>query len=911
MDENREPDITDDDEVVADTQDTVISEGAAVRRVVGAGAETVPDRIGGFRIVSPLGAGGMGIVYAAVQDQPRRTVALKILRPDLLSEDIQRRFDTEAEVLGRLQHDGIARIYETGRIETPFGSQPYYAMELVEGVEIVDFAERRDLDHEARVELALGLVDAVHAAHMKGVIHRDIKPANVLVTEDGRVKVLDFGLARLTDAAHDAMRTMTGQLVGTLNYMSPEQAEGLNDAIDVRTDVYSLGVIIYQLLSGELPIETKGVPLAEAVRFIRDRDPKKLGQLVPELRGDLELIVDKALAKDVGRRYESAAALAVDLRNFLRHDPVSARPSSGFYRLSKFARRHRVIVASCAVVLVFVAIASVVSLRYALEAQREAERAERAGFKAAQEAARAEKEATARLVEAERAEEAAKETLLQVDRTRRYSRFIIDTFANLDPAVAAGREMTLREAFVEVEKKFESALIEDPYSRAELHNLFGQLWRSFGDYERSRLHAEAAVELAQELEDADAMEGIALQTLAWIEFREGRLDDARDDLETSLEILEETDNENTLSYAWGVATLAEVAAAALDYGEAERLALDALARRKRLVPGDHREVAESHIILANIYVRRDAVAKARHHAEASLEMRRRLYGDLNPTVGESLSLLANCALQEGKDAEAARLLEESYGIQKRTLPPGSRALAVAEVNLGYLAFLSEDHAAAEMWYAKSLDSFRRLFGPGNFESADVHAKLALTRQYADDVEGARSAALAALETCRRNDGRSPATRRLATEILAKLALDDEPAAAAEYYLEAARAATAENGRLWNRTLELLGHASQAFFNAGESERAIEIQRDLLARTREEGAANPTYLAAALLNLGSLLEDAGRHEESESALLEAYDVARRLDDEAGKSWLERIKTALAAHFEARGLPGRAREFRDDD
>ncbi len=328
-----------------------------------------PREIAGFRIVAKLGQGGMATVYEAEQDRPHRSVALKVLR-GLASPSIARRFEFESELLGRLHHPGIAQVFEAGTAEIGNARQPYFVMELVRGVPITDDARRRGLGTRQRFEMLARVCDAVEHAHQHGVIHRDLKPANVLVDENGLPKVLDFGVARLTDSdiGLTTMRTDAGQVIGTLLYMSPEQASGDRGAVDTRADVYALGVIAYELLTEELPYDLSRASVAEALRIVREREPRPPSQLRRALRGDAATIVMKALEKDRERRYGSAAALAADVRRYLRDEPIEAKPASRSYKLRKFAARNRSLVAAAFAVGVSLVAATAVSLTYALRA---------------------------------------------------------------------------------------------------------------------------------------------------------------------------------------------------------------------------------------------------------------------------------------------------------------------------------------------------------------------------------------------------------------------------------------------------------------------------------------------------------------------------------------------------------------
>lgn len=359
--------------------DELVDSSSALRRSESAinfrAAETVdtPAAAGRYRITRRVASGGMGTVYEAEQDSPKRRVALKMVHAQRSTPAIVDRLQRESEILGRLQHPGIAQVYDAGMVDIGDGAQPYFAMEFVDGVSLTKYADTHKLDDRARLELLATICDAVHYAHSKGVIHRDLKPDNILVDADGRPKVLDFGVARVTSDSTFDVSTMTrdGQILGTLSYMAPEQMNHGPDGITHHADVYALGVIGFELLTERLPHDVTGMSIAAALRELMDHDPPKMQTIDARFRGDVQTIIGTALQREPERRYDSAAAMAADIRRYLAHEPIHARPASAMYKTRKFVRRNRALVGgTLATILVLTAGVIVASVLAASESNQ-------------------------------------------------------------------------------------------------------------------------------------------------------------------------------------------------------------------------------------------------------------------------------------------------------------------------------------------------------------------------------------------------------------------------------------------------------------------------------------------------------------------------------------------------------------
>ncbi len=414
-------------------------------------AAWIGREIDDYRILRVLGAGGMGVVFLAQQRHPKRLVAIKTLHAGLHQAELLARFQQEAEILGRLKHPGIAQIHASGRTDASLGGVPYIVMEFVEGVPLLEHSGT--LPMRQCLELLMRICEAVEHAHIRGVIHRDLKPGNILVQPDGQPKVLDFGVARLTGEDRGPSElTSAGMVIGTIAFMSPEQAQGEPGAVDIRSDVYALGMIGYRMLTGDMPYEVTGHNLARALQQICDTAPKPLSQHDKRYRGDLETIFQKVLAKDKEARYQNAAEFAEDLRRYLADEAIMARRPSVLSDIRRFARRNKILVGAALVVLASLVAAVAVSTRFALEEQ----------------AQRREADATVN--------------------------FMRSMLSGANPVFAQGRDPTMREWIAQTEQSLKSELADAPAARGRLRATLAGSYKALGDTETALRYFAAARE---------------------------------------------------------------------------------------------------------------------------------------------------------------------------------------------------------------------------------------------------------------------------------------------------------------------------------------------------------------------------------------------------------------------------------
>lgn len=864
--------------------------------------------VGPYRLVRLIGCGGMGAVYLGerADEQFAQRVAVKVLRRDFGADgadDIVRHFLSERQILASLNHPNIAHLYDGGMME-PGPAQagddrPYFVMEYVEGSSIVTFCDEKQLSVKERLRLFLTICDAVQHAHRRLVVHRDLKPSNILATEEGEVKLLDFGIAKLlgseaVDLPHAAaVQTHTGLRLMTPAYASPEQVRG--DPITTASDVYQLGLVLYELLAGQQPYRVEGRTPSDVERIVCKEEPLRPSaaivrrenaaarvsraratspsRLRRRLTGDLDTIVLKALRKEPERRYASAEALAEDLERHLEGCPVQARPDTLGYRAKKFVQRHWIGVAAAALVLV--------SLLGGL-----------AGT----------------VWQARRAAEQARRATAERDKAEQVTAFLVDVFEVADPSEARGDTVTARELLRRGAARIRGELKGQPEVQAAMLHALGRVYRQLGLYDEARPLLEDALALRQE-----------------------RFDGPHSDVAESLRAL-------------GVLLHQQN-----EYDRAEALLQEALTMRRALFDAPHPAIATSLYRLGLVTSDRQDHDRAERVLRAALAMGRTLYGDAHRLVADSRFDLAMVLHDQGKYQEAYALLEKAVDGFRNLPGEVTPAYGASLHTLAVFADTKRDYAIADSLHQEALDVRRVLYGPkhpkvaeslrglgavrrkqGDLAGAEqlIREALSIQRAWSSDDQPALALNLASLGRILKDKGQSDAAevsmrealavqRRLysnahpyvATGLnaLADLLRDRGDLDRAEpLYEEALAICNKAYGE--DNLLALRIRIDRAVLRRkrGSYEQAVPTLREALAKYRKLFQSGHVRLAGVRRELGICLAALGRYEEAEQHLLAAYALFRN-DDQYEDS--EHITLEhLVKLYEAWGKPDRAATYR---
>jgi serine/threonine protein kinase/Tfp pilus assembly protein PilF len=656
---------------------------AGTESIPGETAETV---IGRYRLLQKVGEGGMGEVWLAEQREPvRRRVAIKLVKAGMNTREVMARFESERQALALMDHPAIAKVFDAG--STPRGA-PYFVMEYVAGVPITTYCDNHRLSTRERLELFIHVSEGVQHAHQKAIIHRDLKPSNILVTEvDGKAapKIIDFGVAKALaqKLTVDTILTRVGALIGTPEYMSPEQGLSSGEDIDTRTDVYSLGIILYELLAGVPPLELHQTTFEEFLRRLREEEPLKPSTkirtqdpgmsttvalkrrsdpltLAKQMRGDLDAIALKALEKDRSRRYGSPADLAADLRRYLNKEAVLAVAPSVAYRTRKFAYRHRGALATAAAFVLVLIAAATISIWQSIRATKQRDRAD--------------KEAAV----AQAVNDFLQNDLLAQASASNQSR----------PSTKPDPDLRVRTALDRAAVRVAGKFDRQPEVEASIRDTIGQTYMDLGLYPEARTQLERALELYRRALGAE--------------------------------------NPKTLKMMSRLGRTAELQG---KYTQAEALLSPALQVQRRVLGFEHPDTLDSMHLLANVYYRLGKYPQAEALHSQTLEIRRRLSGPDDPEALASMSNLALVYSQQGKYPQAEALHRQTLEIRRRVLGPEHPDTLNAMNSLAIDYGQQGKYAQAETLYSQSLEIKRRVLGPEHPDTLMAMINLATTYHF--------------------------------------------------------------------------------------------------------------------------------------------------------------------------------------
>lgn len=665
--------------------------------------------IGPYHLLQRIGQGGMGEVWLAEQTQPvRRRVAIKLIKTGMDTREVVARFESERQALALMNHPAIAKVFDAG--STAEG-RPYFVMEYVAGMPITDYCDRHKLSTRQRLELFVSVCEGVQHAHQKAIIHRDLKPSNILVTEvDGKPvpRIIDFGVAKAT-SQHlnvDALRTQIGALIGTLGYISPEQADSGGEDIDTRSDVYSLGVVLYELLSGALPFDFGKLAYDEALRCLREEDAPSPSQrlrtsvgdsaltaknrgadlptLVSQLRGDPDAITLKALEKDRARRYSTPSDLAADIRRYVRNEPVLAHAPSAAYRARKYVRRHRL---GVTLVSLLILLAVVFAVAQATELRR---------------------------IRRER------------DRADRITDFLTNMFRVSAPSEARGNTVTAREILDRSSNEIEEGLARDPEVRSQLMQVMAETYENLGLYSRAHALTERVLENRSKTLGAENPKTLqAMDQMGWILYREGRDTEAERLIRRTIDVQSRVlgpDNPATLKskdhLAWILIRQAH-------YAEVEKLERELVATNSRELGTENSQTLRAMDGLAVAFAHQSRFREAEAEYRQLLDLKVRNLGTDHPETLSTMHNLANTLSEEGKYDEAEKLYRETLKIEQRILGPEHPDTANSMTTLANtVRFGHGRDAEAEDLYRKSLEIELRILGPNSPETMRAREGLA-------------------------------------------------------------------------------------------------------------------------------------------------------------------------------------------
>jgi eukaryotic-like serine/threonine-protein kinase len=706
--------------------------------------EKVGDRIGRYKLVQQIGEGGWGVVFMAEQEEPvRRKVAFKIVKPGMDTKSIIARFEAERQALALMDHPNIAHIFDAGATES---GRPYFVMELVQGAKITDYCDEHSLTTEARLELFMKVCDAVQHAHQKGIIHRDLKPSNVMVTtgRDGKPipKVIDFGVAKATGGQQLTTKTIVtahAMFIGTPDYMSPEQAALSSAELDTRTDIYSLGAMLYELLTGATPFDTRELLKAgidEVRRAIRNKEPTRPStrlttmtaanlanvsklhgtdppKLIREMRGELDCIVLKALEKDRALRFQTADSLAADINRYLKNETVSARPPSSFYQFRKLLSRHRVGFTLFGIVLVTL-LGGLSSTTWSLAKEK----------RARHDADLARHEADEQRKKAQIGEQNA---LTEAARSKAVKEVLEKMFTGVNPAVAQGRDTALlRDILDKTVEGMGQVLTNQPGVEADLKMTIGGVYVSLELYDKAEVLLQSALAFYRKSPGAEENVADVLSALSEEHYMQGKFDEAEKESREALAFDPSLQKKESMRRVLVETRLGWVVMDSGRPAQAEPIFRQALAMGQRLAGDDSEDVTDSRSGLAMALNNLGRLPEAESLLRRSLEVDQKIHGREHPDVANDMYRLAFVVARQHRLEEAEAIARQCVSIRRKVLGPSQPLFDQALLALAQLLGVEGKGKESAEVYCELLEVRRKRLGDENSDVADVVTALANT-----------------------------------------------------------------------------------------------------------------------------------------------------------------------------------------